>query len=423
MRGILPLVLLIMLLVLAGTAGFQTGLLALALPLVVYLLAAAWFAPPQPRLQVERWVESQRAAPGQPLQMQVRLRNQGRGLEEVLVMDELPAGAQLLSGQAHLLTALPPGKEIELCYTLRLGRGFHPLQGVKVEAREHQGIWHSLETGLAPENLVILPQPGPLKRVAIRPQHTRLAQGSILARSGGPGTDFFGVRGYASGDSLRRINWRASARREEILFTNEFEQERAADVGLILDARGRVDVSSREASLFENAVEAAATLAETLLRAGNRVGLLVYGGLLDWTFPGYGNLQRERILQALAAAKTAENLIFDRIEYLPRRVFPPRSQIVLVSPLHPDDLPFLVRLRALGYALSVISPDGVAFEAARLRQPPSPDLALGLRLARLERTLLLNGLRQAGVQVLDWNVATPFEEAAGVALSRRYASL
>ena len=54
---------------------------------------------------------------------------------------------------------------------------------------------------------------------------------------------FWGVREYQMGDSLRHINWKIAARRmiaarqAQELFTNEFEQERIADVGLILDAR------------------------------------------------------------------------------------------------------------------------------------------------------------------------------------------
>jgi len=40
------------------------------------------------------------------------------------------------------------------------------------------------------------------------------------------------------------------------------------------------------------------------------------------------------------------------------------------------------------------------------------------RFARLEREVLLNQLRHAGVQVMDWPVDTPFQQAAHVALSR-----
>jgi uncharacterized protein (DUF58 family) len=412
-----------LLLLLAGLAVFETGLLVLAVPLLVYLTAGVLFGPALPQLEGERELETERAAPGEPVRVRVRVTNRGQRLEEVYIVDQLPAGLEIVAGNTSMQAVLQPGEFLELTYTLRGRRGFHTLTGLTVTATDHLGLWTQKVLEIAPAVLVVLPQPGQLKQVAIRPQHTRLAPGLIPARRGGPGTDFFGLRDYIPGDSLRRINWKVSARRTEGLYSNDFEQERAADVGIILDARRRVDVEGRLGSLFEFKVTAAATLAEALLRAANRVSLLIYGGLLDWTFPGYGKIQQERILRVLANAHTDENLIFDRLEYLPSRVFPARSQLILISALHPEDLPILIRLRALSYAVSVISPDPVAYQEAFGLAQEKQDSALGLRLARLERAYIINGLRQAGIGVMSWDVSLPFDLAAGAALSRRTVSL
>jgi uncharacterized protein (DUF58 family) len=225
------------------------------------------------------------------------------------------------------------------------------------------------------------------------------------------------VRNYQVGDPRRWINWRLSARHPHALFTNEFEQERIADVGLILDARLRSDVAAAGESLFEYSVQAAAALTETFLADGNRVGLLVYGRVLDWTFPGYGRVQRERILRALASARTGESQIFDNLYYLPTRFFPAHSQLVLVSPLWPDDLPMLLRLRARGYHLLVVRPDPVSLELKALPSLPQVDLAA--RLVRVERNLLLRRLRQAGIPVVDWQVDRPLDRAIHVSLGPR----
>ncbi|HAV75761.1 MAG TPA: DUF58 domain-containing protein, partial [Anaerolineae bacterium] len=98
-------------------------------------------------------------------------------------------------------------------------------------------------------------------------------------------------------------------------------------------------------------------MADALLSQGNRVGLLVYATFLGWTFPGYGKVQRERILHSLAHAKPGSSEVFSDFEYLPTRLFPPESQIVVVSPLTDDDLTPLVQLRAQGYQVLVVSPD------------------------------------------------------------------
>ena len=87
--------------------------------------------------------------------------------------------------------------------------------------------------------LFVLPGISRIRQVPIRPRRTRVYAGAIPARVGGPGVEFFGVRNYEPGNSSRRINWRVTARHAEQLYSNEFQQERVADVGIVLDGRER----------------------------------------------------------------------------------------------------------------------------------------------------------------------------------------
>jgi uncharacterized protein (DUF58 family) len=146
------------------------------------------------------------------------------------------------------------------------------------------------------------------------------------------------------------------------------------------------------------------------------VGLFIYGRSLDWTFPGYGKMQRERILRALANAELGSGQVFEKLEHLPARLFPARSQLVLISPLLSQDAEELTKLRANGYQLLVVSPDPITFEQKGLKK--EREVMLAARIARLERALLLDKLRQAGIRVMEWQVDTPFQQAAHAALSR-----
>jgi uncharacterized protein (DUF58 family) len=282
---------------------------------------------------------------------------------------------------------------------------------------DHLGIFRRQALLAAPGALTVLPEAPRMRQVTIRPLRTRASAGLIPARIAGSGVDFFGVREYQYGDSLRWVNWHATARHPRRIFTNEFEQERIADVGLVLDARQRHDLWVGGDSLFEHAVRATASLADTFLRDSNRVALLTYGAGLNWVFPGYGHLQRERIFQALARAQTGESDIFETLDYLPTRLFPAHSQIVLVSPLCKEDLGTLIRLRAHGYEVLIISPNPIAFESAGL-PADAKHVATATRLARVERTFLLKRLRQAGIQVVDWSVDRPLDQAVLVSLGR-----
>ena len=403
-------------LLLLGLLTLSGGLLALAVPLTVYLGAALFYGSPEPRLKVVRTLSDDRVSQGAPVTVRLSVTNEGTGLEEVLVEDLIPHSLELVKGEPRLLTSLPSGGAVELEYTVCGNRGHFDFQSVRVTVSDQLGLFRRRTALPVPGQLVVLPAVLKLRRMAIRPFRTRAYAGPVPARRGGSGVEFFGVREYQLGDPLRWINWRVSARHPHSLFANEFEQERIADVGLILDARQRSDIRLAGDSLFEHAVRATASLAGTFLNDGNRVALLVYGGTLDWTFPGYGKIQREWILRALARAETGDSMVFDSLDYIPTRFFPAQSQLVLISPLCSDDPPMLIRLRARGYQLLVISPDPVAFEAGMSSPQPAVDLAA--RIVRLERGLLLRKLRQAGIQIVDWQVDKPFDQTIHASLGR-----
>jgi uncharacterized protein (DUF58 family) len=403
-------------LLLIGLATLNGAMLALALPIIVYLGAALIYAPDVPKLEITRELNADRVQPDAPVAVKLSIRNESSRLEEVLVEDLLPRGLKLIEGQPNKVVLLPPEKILEITYAVSGPRGRYEFQQVRVTAADHLGLFRREVLSPVPGSFIVLPLVPKLRQVMIRPLRTRASTGLIPARVGGPGVDFFGVREYQTGDPLRWVNWRVTARYPRRIYTNEFEQERVADVGLVLDARQRHDLLVNGDSLFEHAVRATASLADAFLRDGNRVAMLTYGAGLNWVFAGYGRLQRERILQALARVQTGESEIFDSLDYLPTRLFPPHSQIVIISSLCNADLATLIRLRAHGYELLIISPDPIAFERGSAQADAT--LALGARIAQRERAILLQRLRQAGAQIVDWSVEKPLEQAMLASLGR-----
>jgi uncharacterized protein (DUF58 family) len=399
-----------------GLAARNGALLVLALPFVLYLTAGLLFGPDALRLEVIRSVSADYATPGEAVDVRLSVTNQGAQLEEVLFEDIVSPPTVPVEGESSLLTALEPGETVELAYTLTAARGYYRFHGVRATAQDRFGLFRRRTIQPAPGQFFVVPEILRLRHVAIRPSRTRVYSGLIPARQGGPGVDFFGVREYQAGDPLHWINWKATARTTQSLFTNEYEQERIADVGLILDVRRRSYLQSIGDPIFEQAVLATAALAETFLASGNRVGLLLYGMLLDWTLPGYGKTQRRRILHALARAEPGDSMIFDRLEHLPTRLFAPQSQLVVISPLLDDDIEPLIALRAHDYSLMVISPDPISNEEAHWGRRAAVTLAT--RAARVERALVIHRLRQAGARVLDWSTELPFQQAVYTALGR-----
>ena len=408
---------LIFLLGFLGVLTRSGGFFVLALPLVVYLGTAIYYSPESINLQVTRQVSAERVTYGRRVSVHVQITNQGAIQEELFLQDLITPELPIAEGQAEKILSLAPGESATLSYHVFGERGRYQFKGLKVLAGEHSGLFRKQELLTTRGRLVVYPKMTQIKRVAIRPLQTHGFAGPITARKSGSGTDFYGVREYQLGDSLRKINWRISARHANSIYTNEFEQEGIADVGLILDARDQSDIHNDRGSLFEYSVEATASLAETFLNDGHRVALLVYGFGLDRVFPGYGKVQRERILNTLARAQTGVNFVLESLERLPTRFFPAKSQLVMVSPLLPNDLQPLIRLRASGYELMIVSPNPIDFEASGITNDNWMPYAV--RLAEIERHLLLRRLNQTGIRVVDWHVGQRLDGVIHASLAHR----
>ena len=395
-------------LLLAGIATVHGGFLALALPLVTYLLAGFLQSADEVRLEASRQLSIERATPGQDVEVTVTVTNRGSGLEEVLLEDQVPHGLAIRSGHSRHLLRLASGETFTFTYTVFGPRGGYAFEALEAQVNEHLAVNSSRVRINTLGWLFILPPLARVRQIAIRPRRTRVYAGTIPARAGGTGTEFFGVREYQPGDSPHSINWHASARHADKLYANEYQQERVADVGIVLDGRQRTNEFARGHSIFDYSVQAAASMADALLNQGNRVGLLLYSTYLGWTLPGYGRIQREKILHALANAKTGDSQVFGDLEHIPTRLFPPESQIVFVSPLIEEDLKPLIQLRAQGYDVLVISPNPVNFELSYL-PATNPNVDLAGRVLLMERILLLQRLQRANIHVLDWDVKEPFD--------------
>ncbi len=263
---------------------------------------------------------------------------------------------------------------------------------------------------LLPDNsaIQIRPQIKKFKAITFRPHGTLHAPGSIPARLGGSGTDFFGVREYHPGDSLRWLDWRLTARHPGKFFTKEFEQEEIAEIGLILDARRRTNLIIGEKSLIESSIEATASLAEMFLHQGDRVSLLIFGENLLNAFPGYGKQQLQRILGCLSRAKIGtEHSSSISLDLIPLDTFPTHALLVIISPVSSDDRAFFLRLRAAGYQVLLISPDPVSFAFPAMGQGQDNFDRLAIRAAHLERRLRLNNIANLRIPVIDWQVNQP----------------
>ena len=204
------------------------------------------------------------------------------------------------------------------------------------------------------------PRPEALRNL-LRPAETQLYSGDELARRKGEGTEFADLRPFAYGDRMRRINWRASARRGE-LWVNEQHPERNMDVVLFLDSFA--DVRRGSASSLDFAVRAAATLAGRYIRRRDRVGLVSFGGYVRWLAPGSGMAQAYRIVDALLDTEITLSYAWKAIDVVPARTLPPQALVIALTPAAGR----AVRARAAAPARPRVRPRRRRALAARVRR-------------------------------------------------------
>lgn len=349
----------------------------------------------------------------------VRLVIQNKGLETVHLFTEeaIQPGMNVTDGELSQWATLQPGESTELKYAFTATRGNFFWKSIRTKASDPLGLIQT-ELSLPDHSTIqVRPQIKKFKGISLRPWNTVHSPGSIPARIGGSGTDFFGVREYHPGDSLRTLDWRLTARHPRKFFTKEFEQEEIAEIGLVLDARRNTDLQIGGESLFEYGISATASLAELFLHQGHRVSLLVFGEKMLTAFPGYGKIQLHRIMSCLSKAKIdTESSGLGRLDFLPIRIFPPHALIIVISSLTSTDRSLFQRLRAHGYQACLISPDPIDFAYPTLSQDATNQLAI--RAARIERRLRLNDIAQLHIPIVDWQVNQPLFPLVRNALTR-----
>lgn len=122
-------------------------------------------------------------------------------------------------------------------------------------------------------------------------------------RRDGRGSEFTRLRDYTQGDSVRDVDWKATARRSRPV-TRVMEAERSQTVLIGVDAGRSMAAYVGDVTKLDHAVNAALFLAFVAVRNGDRVGLVVFAdGVKAYLAPAAGRSQYRKIVEVLYAAK------------------------------------------------------------------------------------------------------------------------
>ena len=258
-------------------------------------------------------------------------------------------------------------------------------------------VWGPLD--LPERGFNVLPQTAPYDTRAEVPQPDGLV-GRHRSRRLGSGTEFEGIRPFATGDRLKRITWPVSLRTGELhVITTRAEQD--AGVWLVLDGLGDMGVSGGidgAASTLDLTVRAASALAEHHVRTGDRVGMLVVSADGTRVPLGSGARHLQRLQGTLARVRTeARGVAPDRLDLGAGA----GSVVYVLSPMFFTPLvTATATLQRAGGSVVVIDTIGDAMTA---RDGDRLELAaLASRMQKVERDDRLQRLAELGTPVVPW---------------------
>jgi len=386
-----------------GVVAAEPGLLLAAAVGVTYgAYARSGTDPGLSGLTAERTVDTDSPAPGEKVRVTVELSNEGDTfLPALRIVDLVPANLRVVDGSPRTYTALRPGARVRMQYTVVAERGHHewPLLAVG------SGFSGSVEREAIVDtdtSIECVPRLRTVTDIAIRDQ-TTIFSGQVDTDQGGSGLEFHSVREHRPNDPMRRIEWKRHARTGE-LATIDFREERAATVLLLFDAREDAYVTDRPGNphALDRSVNAASDVYAALADAGHLIGLAAFDTVPCYLGPSAGSGHDESARRLLAYHPALASLPPDMLDieggYIDpmnhiRSQLPTNTQVMLFSPLISDYPSTIARqLNAAGNRVTIISPDATATRT------------MGQRLARVERRIRINRLREYGVRVVDWDV-------------------
>ena len=195
---------------------------------------------------------------------------------------------------------VPAGGRLEVSVKITAKRvGRQGLFGLGLELRGSPGLFEVPLTFSNPYGLEVLPAPAQLGR------HAPPASGGVLvglgsSRRSGDSTEFSEIREYQAGDPLKRLAWKASARRGQLL-VRKYEIEERDLVWFVLDASVELWSGRVGHAPLDLMIDGVAQLVRQHLRAGHEVGLIrVASGSVERVPARRGSAHERRLLESLA---------------------------------------------------------------------------------------------------------------------------
>ncbi|MBI1976331.1 MAG: DUF58 domain-containing protein, partial [Candidatus Omnitrophica bacterium] len=223
-------------------------------------------------------------------------------------------------------------------------RGVYELGPVVLKNGDPYGFFTHKRTLRLPGKMIVYPRIFDLLDFPTLPIGSTAQMGLVSGKRQGDSGDYFGIREYQQGDTLRTVHWRATARQNELI-VKQFEKLASSEVTLLLDLHPNSDLGRGSESTLEVGIRLIGSIAKHLMLNDVLVQLIAYDEQPILLPLGKGQEHLANCLEILAtAAANGKMPLAELIAEYGERVDPDTT---LVVPLLDTDLAALEALAAL----------------------------------------------------------------------------
>jgi uncharacterized protein (DUF58 family) len=275
----------------------------------------------------------------------------------VLAEEQVPY--TLGSRPRFVLPGLEPGERRAISYPVRSDvRGRYAVGPLSLTLTDPFGMGEHRRSFTARDDLIVIPTVVPLPPISLGGDWT--GSGDTRPRAvAASGEDDVTTREYRQGDDLRRVHWRSTARRGELMVRRE-EQPWQSRATLVLDRRRNAHRGEGQSSSFEWAVSAVASIAVHLAGRGYAIRLCdgspgQESQAQPWahaadgqSFTGLAEASSSLVLDTLASAALGGAIELQRAVHSANRAATGGLVVAVVGELTPEDTSTLAGLHQHG---------------------------------------------------------------------------
>ncbi len=286
---------------------------------------------------------------GDEIDVKVDLHNSGRTSRYMIeVIDTIPA-AEPGSQRPMTFIARIRGRQ-RRSYSFKIEcykRGEDRIGPLALRSAYPLGI-SPVEKSAAQERptLLVYPQVFDIVHLPLMEKGNMPITGTEAVSKAGGTDEFFGVREYRQGDSLRYIHWPSTAKHGRLI-VKEFEIRSSTEVTILLDLHKDSDVGSGKETTLEYAVKVAASMAKYVLERGHSLQFIGFGQETHVVSYSKGLHQTARVLETLARVKADGKLPFSRAIYHGAELMKEGGTVVLFFSrvdMKPEEYDYSLRL-------------------------------------------------------------------------------